>query len=815
MKYSTCASVVLGVTSFSFSQTVLMDQIGLADGTGVGTAILGNQDFDAAYDVYDIVAADNFTSAGETISTLEMVLNGWNGFVDPSSVISYTANIFTSEIAMSVSITGDIATQIIDAANATIDPNWLGFGYVVSVQTMMVSASGSQLIALVPSNPFATGGQTGTVDSLLGDGVFAWQGNPGGGFAMPGNMLQSTYDIAYRITTDGFIDPCNYPLPETCTADVDGDSVVAVGDVLEIIGSWGDCGDGTYRPIGDIAPLPNGDCCVDVADILAVIGAWGIDCTPTGGCCSPVGVCSDGMTESDCLANGGHYFGDDSLCIDQTCVTGACCLGTTVCEEINTVWSCELLGGIYRGDGVLCASIICSVNCNATGCQTPDLGGHGAAGIIGATSDLNINAGYQVADTFHPTVSGAITQVCWWGLYIDFGTNTDCGATGPGTGDNFSITYYLDDGDSTIPGTILAGPYAVSSVVAPTGELIASGIGDIVQYEYSATHPAVKIVAGGCYWISITNLTTGTCFWLWETAPAGDERSAQDNAGWTIDDYDLAFCVNVDTAPDACVAFVGPCCLPDLTCQLLSASACAAVTGVYGGDNLACADVNNCQPIAGACCMSPTKCLDGMFDADCVAFGGTFNGEGTTCVAVNCTPNPYDQIGSSTGSDLGAGISASQIFEPASAAFDVAILDNFVFDAPTTIMSIEAVVSGWNGYVDYTGITNYTISVYSSLTAAGITLVGDVYSIDIVTPTLPTWTGAGTLMQFDINVSLPAGEYLFAVIPWNNFGTNGQTGIVQSNLGEGIYYQANPAGGFGFGRWQELVGNAAYRLTAQ
>jgi hypothetical protein len=77
-------------------------------------------------------------------------------------------------------------------------------------------------------------------------------------------------------------DPCDEALEE-CAADVDGDGIVAVSDVLAIIGSWGVCGDGTFRPTGDIAPLPNGDCCVDVADVLAVIGSWGVECDPGGG----------------------------------------------------------------------------------------------------------------------------------------------------------------------------------------------------------------------------------------------------------------------------------------------------------------------------------------------------------------------------------------------------------------------------------------------------------------------------------------------------------------------------------------------------
>ena len=32
------------------------------------------------------------------------------------------------------------------------------------------------------------------------------------------------------------------PLPAVCNADVDGDGIVAVGDVLEVIATWGSTG---------------------------------------------------------------------------------------------------------------------------------------------------------------------------------------------------------------------------------------------------------------------------------------------------------------------------------------------------------------------------------------------------------------------------------------------------------------------------------------------------------------------------------------------------------------------------------------------
>jgi len=180
---------------------------------------------------------------------------------------------------------------------------------------------------------------------------------------------------------------------------------------------------------------------------------------------------------------------------------------------------------------------------------------------------------------------------------------------------------------------------------------------------------------------------------------------------------------------------------------------------------------------------------------------------------VNCG---YDQIGSSDGALIvDAETSASQIFEVANEAFNIATLDNFIFESQTTITSIETVIDGWNGYITLDAITNYTISIYSSVDAAGADLVGDVYSVDIIEPILPEWSGVGTLVEFNVNVDLPAGEYYFAIIPWNNYGENGQTGIKGSTLGDGTFYQANPNGGFGFGAWQQGTGNAAYRVNTQ
>ena len=196
----------------------------------------------------------------------------------------------------------------------------MGAGFVISMPAEMTSANGANWVSMIPGNDFATGGQTGVADTLMGDGTLGWQANPGGGFGMPGNMQQMTGEAAYRVYSGAPLDPCSLPLPEECTGDVNGNMIIDVSDVLAVIGSWGECGDGTFRPAGDVAPMPNGDCCVNVSDVLLVIGTWGDNCTPMGACCTDSN-CSDGMTQADCESAGGNYEGDDTMCADIVCDT--------------------------------------------------------------------------------------------------------------------------------------------------------------------------------------------------------------------------------------------------------------------------------------------------------------------------------------------------------------------------------------------------------------------------------------------------------------------------------------------------------------
>jgi hypothetical protein len=338
----------------------LFDQIGAMDGSGIGSSTRVSQYFEPGFHFYDSIAGDNVTiSSATTISSVEMVLKGWKGFIDPSSITMYQLNFYSSPEQSGNSLVGDIYSVDTDPANATVIPQWASEGFLISVPADCTLEQGEHYFGIIASNQFYVYGQVGIKESLIGDGVGGFWANPNEGSGIgPWGMLQ--YDLAYRFSTEIVSDPCEEKL-SPCAADVDGNGVVAVGDILGVIANWEICGDGTFRPAGDVAPSPAGDCCVNVTDLLAVIAMWGaeLDCTPLGACCFDSGVCTDDMPQSECETSGGYYFGDETQCFYEDCGNGACCLTETECIDNVTAWYCGSVDGEFKGDGSLCASVAC------------------------------------------------------------------------------------------------------------------------------------------------------------------------------------------------------------------------------------------------------------------------------------------------------------------------------------------------------------------------------------------------------------------------------------------------------------------------
>ncbi len=176
-----------------------------------------------------------------------------------------------------------------------------------------------------------------------------------------------------------------------------------------------------------------------------------------------------------------------------------------------------------------------------------------------------------------------------------------------------------------------------------------------------------------------------------------------------------------------------------------------------------------------------------------------------------------DQIGTMDGANTAAGsISATQEFIDYG-VYSIVAMDDFSISEDMNLTSASMVLGGWNGYPgDPSLVQGYTISIFSSVGAAAGGLYGDVVAVWSDPVAADTaWTGGGHLMTFDLGGAfLAAGDYWLGITPLNHFAAGaGQTGVWQSDIGDGSGHQANPGGGFGMPDNYQATGvNYAYSL---
>lgn len=209
-----------------------------------------------------------------------------------------------------------------------------------------------------------------------------------------------------------------------------------------------------------------------------------------------------------------------------------------------------------RAGGAGSFSIACQdpPPCNEPGanCQLPD-----------NTDALNADrVNFITADDFTPAVNGAVTELCWWGTYLD-ATRRDCEGL---ASDAFRVRYFANNQGQ--PGALLAsfsqslGTLTVQGAAA-TGSFINR---ELAEYAYHADHAPVNVQAGQCYWVEITNQLTD-CSWFWEVSFTKNQRAMQDGVGdplppeppngYDLTDLivnDLAFCTGLPLADsESCI----------------------------------------------------------------------------------------------------------------------------------------------------------------------------------------------------------------------------------------------------------------------
>jgi hypothetical protein len=170
----------------------------------------------------------------------------------------------------------------------------------------------------------------------------------------------------------------------------------------------------------------------------------------------------------------------------------------------------------------------------------------------------------------------------------------------------FSIGFRIDRHNNPPPNPCTASPPAGSNAFPTTDT---SGLASPTGNWLSALNCGALACPGG--WLRFSQMISAC-------RPTGD---------WVM----RSTWESVNCAPAS-----GACCLPGGTCQILTATGCAAQSGTYRGDNSDCSTAN-CPLPTGACCYANGFCLN-QSSSDCAVGGGTYQGNGTTCGSGNTCP---------------------------------------------------------------------------------------------------------------------------------------------------------------------------------
>jgi hypothetical protein len=178
----------------------------------------------------------------------------------------------------------------------------------------------------------------------------------------------------------------------------------------------------------------------------------------------------------------------------------------------------------------------------------------------------------------------------------------------------------------------------------------------------------------------------------------------------------------------------------------------------------------------------------------------------------------FDQIGSAanlppTGPE-GFYRYGSQVFagEP---QYDVAALDDFTIATGARISSVATVIAGYGAFSSYGAIQGFELRFFASPQDAAAGLGNAIASASLGVPATYTAYGTGMMAEFTLaqSIELGAGHYWMTVQAVNHAPSNGQVGVVISDIGDWSSYQANPGGGFGIpGNLLARPVNLAYRL---
>ncbi|MCP4593169.1 MAG: lamin tail domain-containing protein [bacterium] len=338
-----------------------------------------------------------------------------------------------------------------------------------------------------------------------------------------------------------------------------------------------------------------------------------------GSCCLPDGSCVDGVTESECLVDYcGQEFTLDSTCpYPGTCdpiVGKKCCVATGVCLDLGEC-ECLLFNGDWNG----------AATCASPGQST----GECPVEVALVINELDYNTPSTDEDEFIELYSVTPGEsLAGWSL--EFFNGNDF------TGDNLYRTVdlattpggiipgdgYLVVGSTTVPNVDLEEwtTNAIQNGGFPEGDGVALLFNGLVveAMAYDADSNGFYAVGGDADGTFLTDIVVSD----------GSSTTLQkipDGGAWDEITCNTPGESNIDCGD------VGACCQGE-TCSVEYPDVCTNGGGIYKGDGTTC-DPNPCIP-RGACCLPDGSCQEDETEDDCLALGGTWNGEDTICMDI-------------------------------------------------------------------------------------------------------------------------------------------------------------------------------------
>jgi len=367
-------------------------------------------------------------------------------------------------------------------------------------------------------------------------------------------------------------------------------------------------------------------------------------CAPRGACC--VGDTCSIQGALQCADNGGTYSGDGTDCVDDLCLDGACCLldaGNPVCSVL-TRQACEMDPnfGVYSGAGTACDTGDPN-QCNRGACCPP-------AGVSACFSDTvaalcddprPFDEGGDFLEGLTCDACSGRGACCLPDRSCEVVTAAECTSRGGEYSGNATLCEPAGlcvEGSCCLP----TGTCAIETLQICT--LLGGAYrGAATDCSEPCLGACCDTVTGDCVETDVVNCigdwtANTTCAELDPPCTATLGACCDTLNGDCVDDTRELDCAETWTANTTCAELNPPCpefgaCCTGTTCERLTEADCLAGGGTYGGDGSEC-EVGLCE--LGACCFPDDSCQDVTFLACNQTADGVYQGAGTSCNNGQC-----------------------------------------------------------------------------------------------------------------------------------------------------------------------------------